>query len=346
MGGKTGRTACGVEVEWDHSISQSTELGEAMAKSLLGIGDLEPDEMEFIFETARAFKEVAAREIKKVPTLRGRTVVNLFLEPSTRTRTSFELAAKRLSADVVNISAKSSAIVKGESLEDTAKTIEAMYADIVVLRHSAPGSPQLLDTLIEAAVINAGDGAHEHPTQALLDLFTVQEKRGTIKNLEVAIVGDISHSRVARSNILAFNKMGARITVVGPPTLMPTDIELMDVDVSYDLDRTLRKADVIYLLRIQLERQNESYFPSLREYSSLFGLNLERMRLAKKDALIMHPGPMNRGIEITSEVVGLPQAVINEQVANGVAVRMAILYQLLTGGGRESVVTQATGGVS
>ena len=314
-----------------------------MAKSLLGIKDLTKDEMELIFEAARSFKEVAAREIKKVPTLRGRTVINLFLEPSTRTRTSFELAAKRLSADVVNISAKSSAIAKGESLEDTAKTIEAMNADIVVLRHSAPGSPHLLDTLIDAGVINAGDGAHEHPTQALLDLFTIQDKLGTLKDLEIAIIGDISHSRVARSNILAFNKMGAKTTVVGPPTLMPADIELMNVEVSYDLDRTIRRADVIYLLRIQLERQNESYFPSLREYSRLFGLNLERVNSAKKNALIMHPGPMNRGVEITSEVARLPQTVINEQVANGVAVRMAVLYQLLTGGGRESVVAGSTG---
>lgn len=306
-----------------------------MPKSLLSIAELDKEEIESIFETTESFKEVATREIKKVPTLRGRTIVNLFLEPSTRTRTSFELAAKRLSADLVNISAESSALTKGESLEDTAKTIEAMNADIVVLRHSAPGSAHFLASLIEAGVINAGDGAHEHPTQALLDLFTIKEKLGKIKNLEIALIGDISHSRVARSNILAFNKMGAKVTVVGPPTLMPADIESMDVQVSYDFDRTIKKVDVIYLLRIQLERQNESFFPSLREYSTLFGLNLERLKLAKENALIMHPGPMNRGIEITSEVVSLPQTVINEQVANGVAVRMAILYHLLIGGGRE-----------
>ena len=303
-----------------------------MLKNLLSINDLDKDEMEQVFKTAESFKEVAAREIKKVPTLRGRTIINLFLEPSTRTRTSFELAAKRLSADVVNISAKSSALAKGESLEDTAKTIEAMNADIVVIRHSASGSPQLLANLIKSGIINAGDGAHEHPTQALLDLFTVRERKGKIKGLKVAIVGDISHSRVARSNILAFNKMGAKVIVVGPPTLMPADIELMDVEVSYDFDETIRKVDIVYMLRIQLERQNESFFPSLREYSSLFGLNLERMKSAKDNVLIMHPGPMNRGIEITSEVANLPQAAINEQVTNGVAIRMAVLYHLLIGG--------------
>lgn len=306
-----------------------------MLNNLLSINDLEPEDIELIFRTAASFKEVASREIKKVPTLRGRTIVNLFLEPSTRTRTSFELAAKRLSADVVNISAKSSALVKGESLEDTAKTIEAMNADIVVIRHSASGASQLLAKLISSAVINAGDGAHEHPTQALLDLFTVQEKLGRIDGVQIAIVGDISHSRVARSNILGFAKMGAKVTLVGPPTLMPADIELMDVEVSYDFGQVIKNADVIYLLRIQLERQNESFLPSLREYSSLFGLNMDRIRLAKENALVMHPGPMNRGIEITSEVASLPQAVMNEQVANGVAIRMAILYHLLIGGGEK-----------
>ncbi len=303
-----------------------------MLTNLLSINDLDKDEMEQIFKTAESFKEVTTREIKKVPTLRGRTIVNLFLEPSTRTRTSFELAAKRLSADVVNISAKSSALAKGESLEDTAKTIEAMNADIVVIRHSAPGSPLLLAHLIKCGIINAGDGAHEHPTQALLDLFTVRERKGKIKGLKVAIVGDILHSRVARSNILAFNKMGAKVVLVGPPTLMPAGIELMDVEVSYDFDETIKKVDMVYMLRIQMERQSESFFPSLREYSSLFGLNLERIKLAKENVLIMHPGPMNRGIEITSEVVSLPQAAINEQVANGVAIRMAVLYHLLIGG--------------
>lgn len=303
-----------------------------MLNNLLSINDLDKEEMEQIFKTAKSFKEVATREIKKVPTLRGRTIINLFLEPSTRTRTSFELAAKRLSADVVNISANSSALAKGESLEDTAKTIEAMNADIVVIRHSAPGSAQLLAHLIKSGIINAGDGAHEHPTQALLDLFTVRERKRKIKGLKVAIVGDILHSRVARSNILAFNKMGAKVIVVGPPTLIPADIELMDVEVSYDFDETIKKVDMIYMLRIQMERQNESFFPSLREYSSLFGLNLERIKSAKENALIMHPGPMNRGIEITSEVANLPQATINEQVANGVAIRMAVLYHLLIGG--------------
>jgi len=302
-------------------------------KSLLSISDLEPEDIDLIFKTAKSFKEVASREIKKVPTLRGRTIVNLFLEPSTRTRTSFELAAKRLSADVVNISAKSSAIAKGESLEDTAKTIEAMNADIVVIRHPAAGAACLLDKLSSFGVINAGDGSHEHPTQALLDIYTIQEKLARIEGLKIAIVGDISHSRVARSNILAFNKMGAQVVLVGPPTLMPAKIELMNVDVSYDFDGAIEDVDVIYLLRVQLERQTESFFPSLREYSTLFGLNMDRLKSTKKDILIMHPGPMNRGIEITSDVADLPQTVVNEQVKNGVAVRMAILYHLLSGGG-------------
>ncbi|MDI6689640.1 MAG: aspartate carbamoyltransferase catalytic subunit [Actinomycetota bacterium] len=302
------------------------------SKNLLGIRELNREEIELILDTAESFKEISTRTIKKVPTLRGRTIVNLFLEPSTRTRTSFELAAKRLSADVVNISGKDSATVKGESLKDTAKTIEAMNADLVIIRHSAAGAPHLLARLVRCGVVNAGDGAHEHPTQALLDLFTIREKLGRIEDLYVAIVGDIAHSRVARSNILAFTKMGAKVTLVAPPTLLPVNIEAFGVDVSYNLDEVIKEVDVVYCLRMQLERQTENLFPSLREYTTLFGLNMARITRARENALIMHPGPMNRGIEITSEVADLPQSVMTDQVTNGVAVRMAILYLLIGGG--------------
>lgn len=301
------------------------------SKDLLGIRELEKDEIELILDTALSFKEVSKRTIKKVPALRGRTIVNLFLEPSTRTRTSFELAGKRLSADTVNFSAKSSALAKGESLKDTAETLEAMNADLVVMRHSASGSSHFLARTTHLSVVNAGDGSHEHPTQALLDLFTIQEKVGSLEGLKIAIVGDISHSRVARSNILAMNKMGAEVKVVGPPTLLPAEIEMMGAQVDYDLDDSIEWADVLYMLRIQLERQEESLFPSIREYAALFGLNKERIMRAKKDVLIMHPGPMNRGVEIASDVADLPQTLITEQVANGVAVRMAVLYLLLGG---------------
>lgn len=301
------------------------------SKDLLGIKDLAKEEIELILDTTESFKEVSARAIKKVPTLRGRTIVNLFLEPSTRTRTSFELAGKRLSADIVNFSAKASSLVKGESLKDTAKTLEAMNADLVVMRHSAAGAAHFLAQITHLSVINAGDGSHEHPTQALLDLFTIRERTKNIEGLKVAIVGDIAHSRVARSNIFALTKMGAEVILVGPPTLMPLEVEDLGVKVSYSLDDVILDVDVIYLLRLQLERQSESLFPSLREYSNLFGLNKERLSHAKKDVLVMHPGPMNRGVEISSEVADLPQALITEQVANGVAVRMAVLYLLLGG---------------
>ncbi|MDP3013286.1 MAG: aspartate carbamoyltransferase catalytic subunit, partial [Candidatus Subteraquimicrobiales bacterium] len=282
---------------------------ELRSKDLLGIKDLTKDEIMLILDQAKSFKEISTRTIKKVPALRGRTLINLFLEPSTRTRTSFELAGKRLSADVVNISGTTSAAAKGECLKDTAKTLGAMNADLVVIRHFASGAPHFLARLLPCGVINAGDGMHEHPTQALLDLFTINEKLNRIEGIKVAIVGDIAHSRVARSNILALNKMGASVVVVGPPTLIPTRVEEMGCEVNYDLDAILPEVDVVYVLRIQFERQEESFFPSLKEYATLFGMNMRRAELLKKDALIMHPGPMNRGIEITAEVADLPQSV-------------------------------------
>lgn len=310
---------------------REAELTKLKSKDLLGIRELDAGEIELILNTAASFKEVSERAIKKVPALRGRTVVNLFLEPSTRTCMSFELAAKRLSADTINFSAKTSAILKGESLRDTADTLEAMNADLVVIRHSAAGSAHLMAKGSRLSVVNAGDGSHEHPTQALLDLFTIGEKIGGVEGLHIAVVGDIAHSRVARSNVLAFNKLGARVTLVGPPTLMPADVERLGASVSFSLDDVIGEADILYMLRIQLERQSESLFPSIREYASLFGLTKERLGRAKKDVLIMHPGPMNRGVEIASDVADLPQAVITDQVANGVAVRMAVLYLLLGG---------------
>jgi len=301
-------------------------------KNLLSIKDLKKEEIQYVLELAESFREVSTRDIKKIPTLRGRTIVNLFIEPSTRTRTSFELAAKRLSADVVNISAKGSSLVKGESLKDTAKTIEALGADAVIIRHSSAGAAIFFAENVKCKVINAGDGAHEHPTQALLDLYTIKEKLGRINDLNVGIIGDIAHSRVARSNISVLNKMGAKVTLIAPPTLIPVKIEAMGAEVAYDFDRVIGKFDVIYMLRIQTERQNESLFPSIREYAKLFGLNLERLKKAKKDVLIMHPGPMNRGIEISSEVADIPQTVAAEQVTNGLGIRMAVLYLLLGGG--------------
>jgi len=313
---------------------------ELSSKDLLGIEDLSKGEIELILSTAESFAEVATRTIKKVPTLRGRTVVNLFLEPSTRTRTSFELACKRLSADVINISGPSSSAVKGESLKDTAKTIEAMHPDVVVVRHSAAGSARMLADLMAASIVNGGDGSHEHPTQALLDTFTIKKHLGRVAGLHVGIVGDIAHSRVARSNIAALTKLGARVTVIGPPTLMPTCIEELGVRVSYDFDKAIGDLDVIYLLRIQLERQGRALFPSLREYSSLFGLNVRRLSLAKESAIVMHPGPMNRGVEISGEVADMDRAVITDQVANGIATRMAVLYLLVGGGETESAADQ------
>ncbi len=301
-------------------------------KDLLGLKDLDSKEIDLILKTAVPFKELFTRSIKKVPTLRGKTVVNLFYEPSTRTRISFELAEKRLSADVLNISVPTSSIVKGESLIDTGKTIEAMKVDFVVIRHSMAGAPHLLSEKIKSSVINAGDGAHEHPTQGLLDMFTIREKKGDFKDLQVIIIGDVLHSRVARSNIWGLTKMGSKVTVIGPTTLIPPEIEKMGVEVSYHLnDELISRADVIYILRIQHERQKQHLFPSLREYTEFYGINNSRLRKIKPDAIIMHPGPMNRGIEISSEVADGPYSVITEQVTNGIAVRMAILY-LLSGG--------------
>lgn len=300
-------------------------------KDLLGLEDLTVDEIGLILDTAKSFKEVSTRKVKKVPTLRGKTVVSLFFEPSTRTRISFELAAKRLSADTIGITASSSSVQKGETLKDTAKNIEAMNVDIVIIRHSTPGAPHMLANALEPSVINAGDGAHEHPTQALLDLFTIREKKGKIENLKVSIIGDIAHSRVARSNIWGLKKMGADVTVCGPSTLMPVEIERMGVKVTSDLDKAIEGADVLNVLRIQLERQKKGLFPSIREYVNLFGINLERLKKAKGDVLIMHPGPVNRGVELTPDVADGPYSVILEQVANGIAVRMAVLF-LVTGG--------------
>ena len=295
-------------------------------KDLVGIQELSAEEITMILDTASAFKTVGTREIKKVPALRGKTLVNFFVEPSTRTRTSFELAAFRLSADVVNISANTSSLTKGETLKDTARNLEALHADIIVLRHSSAGAPKFLSERLNASVINAGDGAHEHPTQALLDAFTIREKRGRIAGLHVAIIGDILFSRVARSNILALLKLGARVTLVGPSTLVPRVFEKMGVTVSHDIDPVLADADVVNLLRIQHERQRKEYFPSLGEYTALFGLTKQRAEKLKPDALIMHPGPINRGVEIDSDLADSARSVILDQVTNGLAVRMAVLY--------------------
>jgi aspartate carbamoyltransferase catalytic subunit len=292
---------------------------------------MEAEDIQFILDTAESMKEVSDREIKKVPALRGRTMINLFYEPSTRTRTSFEIAGKRLSADVVNISTSSSSVVKGETLKDTGKNLMAMRPDILVIRHSAVGAPKILADALPIPVINAGDGAHEHPTQGLLDLFSIREKKKTLKGLKVAIVGDITHSRVARSNIHGMRKMGMEVRVAGPATLLPRYVERLGVEVYTDLDEAISGVDVIMMLRIQLERQGQGLFPSLREYSRLFGLNRARLEKAKKEVLIMHPGPMNRGVEISPEVADGPYSIILDQVTNGVAIRMAILFLLLGG---------------
>jgi aspartate carbamoyltransferase catalytic subunit len=297
-------------------------------KDLLGMQDLSVDEINLILETADSFKEVSGRDIKKVPTLRGKTVVNLFFEPSTRTRTSFELAAKRLSADVINFTTSTSSVVKGETLLDTASNIQAMRADFIVLRHPAAGAPLILARALQASVINAGDGGHEHPTQALLDLFTLREKKRQFLGLRIAIVGDIAHSRVARSAIYALTKLGAKIHVAGPPTMIPRDIERLGVTVFYNLDDALKGMDVIMMLRLQLERQGIALFPSIREYATCYGLTPERLQLAAPDVLVMHPGPINRGVEISPEVADSASSVILDQVTNGVAVRMAVLYLL------------------
>jgi aspartate carbamoyltransferase catalytic subunit len=297
-------------------------------KHILGIEHLSKEDIELILNTAESFKEVNLRDIKKVPTLRGKTIINLFYEASTRTRTSFEIAGKRMSADTINISASASSVVKGETLEDTAKNIEAMNPDIIVIRHSASGAPHYLAKRLDCSIINAGDGAHEHPSQALLDLFTIREHKGKIEGLTVAIVGDITHSRVVRSNIYALNKMGATVRVAGPGTMIPPGIERLGVQVFHNINEAIKDADVVMMLRIQLERQGKTLVPTLREYSQFFGLNTENLKLAKPDAIVMHPGPMNRGVEISSYVADGSQNVILDQVENGVAVRMALLYLL------------------
>ena len=300
-------------------------------KHLLDIERLSAEEITTVLDTAREFKAVGERDIKKVPALQGKTVVNFFVEPSTRTRVSFELSAKRLSADIINFSVDASSFQKGESLKDTARTLEALNADVIVIRHKAAGAPHFLARFLNAHVVNAGDGAHEHPTQALLDTFTIREKKGEISGLNVTILGDILYSRVARSNIWALRKLGANITLCGPSTLVPKVFEQMGCRVTYDLDEALADADVINLLRIQHERQRKTMFPSIGEYASLFGLNRSRLAKTKPDAMIMHPGPMNRGVEIESEIADCPRAVILEQVTNGIAIRMSVLY-LVNGG--------------
>jgi len=295
-------------------------------KDLLGLEYLNKDEISLILSTAESFKEVTTREIKKVPALRGKTVVNLFYEPSTRTRMSFEVAAKRLSADVINISTETSSVKKGETLIDTGKNIEALKVDIIVMRHNFSGAASMLARNVRASVINAGDGWHEHPTQALLDIFTLKEKLGKIEGLNVSIVGDISHSRVARSNIWGLTKLGAKVTVCAPKILIPPAIDQMGVRVTHDIDDAIRNADAINVLRMQFERDESNAFPKQLEYFKTFGVTQERLKKAKKDIIIMHPGPINRGIEISSEVADGANSVILEQVTNGIAVRMAVLF--------------------
>jgi len=304
-------------------------------KHLLDIESLSAKELTAMLDTAREFKAVGERDIKKTPALQGKTVLNFFVEPSTRTRVSFELSAKRLSADIINFSADASSFQKGESLKDTARNLEALNADIIIIRHKAPGAPHFLSRFLDSHVINAGDGAHEHPTQALLDVFTIREKKGALDNLNVTILGDILYSRVARSNIWALRKLGANVTLCGPSTLVPRIFEETGCRVTYDIEEALAGADVINLLRIQHERQRKTMFPSIGEYSRLFGLNRSRLALAKPDAIIMHPGPINRGVEIESEIADGDRAVILEQVTNGIAVRMAALY-LVSGGKSKS----------
>ena len=306
-----------------------------MNRHLLSIHDVSAEDVVRILDTAESFREVGTRVIKKVPALRGRTVVNLFYENSTRTRISFELAAKRLSADVINFSTGGSSVSKGESLKDTALTLQAMGADAIVIRHSSSGAPLTRTRWVRGSVLNAGDGTHEHPTQALLDLYTMRDRLGRIEGLRVGIVGDVLHSRVARSLSFALVKMGAEATLVGPPTLIPPEAPAWGVEVSHDLESVLPKLDVCYMLRVQRERQRQQYFPSVREYARLFGLSRARVDLLPEGALVMHPGPMNRGVEIDSDVADLPRAVIEEQVTNGIAIRMSLLYLLLGGSGAE-----------
>jgi aspartate carbamoyltransferase catalytic subunit len=306
-------------------------------KHLLDIESLTPEEIVTVLDTALAFKAVGERAIKKVPALRGKTVVNLFVEPSTRTRISFELAAQRLTADIINFSAEASSLKKGETLKDTARNLEALNADIIVMRHSASGAPHFLARFLRASVVNAGDGAHEHPTQALLDAFTIREKKGKIAGLNVTILGDILYSRVARSNIWALTKLGASVTLCGPATLVPKVFERMGCRVTYNVDQAIEGADIINLLRIQHERQRKTMFPSIGEYTSLFGLTKARLARTKPDALIMHPGPINRGVEIDSEIADSSRSLILNQVTNGLAVRMAVLFLINGGKGPQEV---------
>jgi aspartate carbamoyltransferase catalytic subunit len=316
-------------------VTSATRL---RSRHLLGIADLTPDEIVLILDTAEAMQEIARRPIKKVPTLRGRTIVNLFFEPSTRTRTSFEVAEKRLSADTLNVAIATSSVVKGETLVDTALNLEAMSPDMIVLRHASSGACHLLSQICRSRIINAGDGMHEHPTQALLDAFTIRQHKGRLAGLKVAIVGDLLHSRVLRSNVLLLTRLGADVWLCGPPTLVPPGVDRLGVHVTADVDEAVRDADVIMMLRIQLERMQGAFFPSLREYFAVFGMTEDRVRQAREDAIIMHPGPMNRGVEIASEVADGPYSVILEQVANGVAVRMAVLYLLAGGAEHEATV--------
>ena len=305
-------------------------------KHLLGIQDLTEEDILTVLETAESLVEISTREVKKVPVLRGKTIVNLFFEPSTRTRSSFELAAKRLSADIINFSKQSSSVVKGESLRDTVENLEAMNTDAIIIRHSAAGSPHYISTFCRSHIINAGDGAHEHPTQALLDAFTIKQVKKGFKDLKITIVGDILHSRVARSNILSLSKLGARVVLSGPPALVPPVFTQLGAEIDYDMDSAVSAADVIMMLRIQMERQQKNGFPSIREYRQLYSLTAKRLRRAKRKAIIMHPGPINKGVEMTSEMAASARSVILRQVENGVAVRMAILYLLLGGKDRET----------
>ncbi len=315
----------------DASLEVARPATSLRSKDLLGSAELTPEEILLILDTTEAMKEISQRQIKKVPALRGRTVVNLFFEASTRTRTSFEIAEKRLSADTLGVAVASSSVVKGETLVDTAKNIEAMGPSMIVLRHPSSGAPHLLSRLCKSPIINAGDGLHEHPTQALLDAFTIRERKGRIAGLKVAIVGDLLHSRVLRSNVLLLTKLGAEVWVCGPPTLIPMGLERMGVRTTSSIDAAVEGADVVMMLRIQLERMEGGFLPSLREYFRVFGMTDARLRRAKPDVIVMHPGPINRGVEISSEVADGPYSVILDQVANGVAARMAVLY-LLAGG--------------
>ncbi len=306
-------------------------------KHLLGIESLSKDDIVTILDTAESFLEISTREVKKVPTLRGKAIINLFFEPSTRTRSSFELAAKRLSADIINFNKQTSSVVKGETLKDTVLNLEAMQSDAIIIRHVCPGAPHYISTFCHSHIINAGDGAHEHPTQALLDAFTIRQQKKNLEGLKILIVGDILHSRVARSNMYLLKKLGADIICVGPPTLLPEKFKDFGIACDHNLDRAIQGADVIMMLRIQLERQQKNFFPSIREYRELYGLTQKRFKQARRNAIIMHPGPINRGVEISADLAESAKSVILRQVENGIAIRMAVLYLLLGGKERETI---------